>query len=323
MCEHCSRLGSGFPEALGEWDPGGPVLEYTQDRSLPIRMYGPRRLDGDYMPDGLEAGFADGDGYADEGWDEVDYEDDGAFLTEGLRSALHEDYEHLPAQYVQDALLNVFGEVTPAESASLGSALHQIGRAAAQAAEDPLVGQIAAAGLPVAGGAAGTYFLGAGTGTSVGTALGSAVAKSLPTRRSGTGKAPPKAPEPASRQPVSASPEGPPVLGGSPAAAQALCLTQSPAMLKCLMALALGEYGRPSCDGVSVGAAMNLLSKCFAQAAVDADKLAFARSKTPGYLQGANGNPQGDPASPGDRAQALYRAVVAEPSASATRAGTA
>ena len=53
-------------------------------------------------------------------------------------------------------------------------------------------------------------------------------------------------------------------------------------MLKCLMALALGEYGRPSCDGVPVGAAMNLLSKCFAQAAVDADKLTFARSNDTG-----------------------------------------
>jgi hypothetical protein len=306
MCEHCSRLGSGFWEPLEEQDPVGSPT-------------GLSRWDDDYLPGGLEAGFADGDGYADERGDDDDYEDNGAFLTEALRSALHQDYEHLPAQYVQDALLNVFEEATPAESTSLGSALHRI----AQAATDPQVSQIAAAGLPYAGGAAGTYFLGPGAGTAMGTALGSAVAKSLPTPRSGTGKAPPKAPEPASRQPVSASPEGPPILGGSPAASQALCLTQSPTMLKCLMALALGEYGRPSCDGVQVGAAMNLLSRCFAQAAVDADKLAFVRSKTPGYLQGANGDPQVDPASPGDRAQALYRAVMAEPSAPAARAGTA
>lgn len=308
-------------EALGEWYAVG-LPEDTQDGFLPPGMYGPRRWGDGYLHDELEEGFVSSDGYADEGRGGEDY-DNGVFLREALRSALHEDYEHLPAQYVEDALFNVFEEATPAESVSLGSALHQIGKAAAQAAADPQVSQIAAAGLPAAGGAAGTYFGGPGAGTAIGTALGSAVAKSLPTRRSGTGKAPPKAPEPSSRQPVSASPEGPPILGGSPAAAQALYLTQSPAMLKCLMALALGEYGRPSCDGVSVGAAMNLLSRCFAQAAVDADKLAFVRSKTPGYLQGANGDPRVDPASPGDRAQALYRAVMAEPSATAARAGTA
>jgi hypothetical protein len=67
----------------------------------------------------------------------------------------------------------------------------------------------------------------------------------------------------------------PPVAGGSAAAAQGLVLTQQPDVLKGLLALAMGQQGKKSVNGVPVPAIMSMLSSVFGQAAADADELMY------------------------------------------------
>ena len=127
MCEHCSRLGSGFREAPGEWETAGLV-----------ETYGPRHWDDDYLSDGSKKDSRTAT--------DTPTKEGVAMITRTMQALswrrrcgrpCMRTMNACPAQYVQDALLSVFGEVTPAESESLGSALDQIGRAAAQAATDP------------------------------------------------------------------------------------------------------------------------------------------------------------------------------------------
>jgi hypothetical protein len=232
---------------------------------------------------------------------------DVADLGEVLRGALLEDYEDALPEELDEALLNIFETLTPAESFNVGKALSQIEKGAAQALADPTVGQIAGTALPIAGAAAGTYF-GGPAGTAVGASLGSAAAKALPT----SGKARPATAKKlgSSLAPGQRPPAKPPVVGGSDAATRALVLTQDPTALLSLVALALGEHGRKSVNGVPVGAVMNLLSTVFGQAAADADELLYSSEETPAYLLDAEGYPSVDPAAPAERAQALYAALL-------------
>jgi hypothetical protein len=229
-------------------------------------------------------------------------------LGEVLRGALLEDYEDALPEELDEALLNIFDTLTPAESFNVGKALSQIEKGATRALADPTVGQIATTALPIAGGAAGTYF-GGPAGTAVGASLGSAAAKALPT----SGKASPAAVKTVgstAAAPGQPPPAKPPVARGSDAATKALVLTQDPTALLSLVALALGEHGRKSFNGVSVGAVMNLLSTVFGQAAADADELLYASEETPAYLLDGEGYPSVDPAAPADRAHALYAALL-------------
>jgi hypothetical protein len=66
-----------------------------------------------------------------------------------------------------------------------------------------------------------------------------------------------------------------PVAGGSPAAAQALVLTQQPEVVRALLATAMGQHGRKQVSGIPVAQLMALLSQVFGQAAADADELMY------------------------------------------------
>jgi hypothetical protein len=238
--------------------------------------------------------------------------DSGVELGEVLRDVLHEDYEDSSLDELDEALFNIFDSLSPTESLSLGNALNQIAKGAGRAAGDPRVGQFAAAGLPILGGAVGTYF-GGPPGMAAGASLGSAAARALPK----SGK--PAAAEKKSAPSVGQAPVGtPPVTGGSSAAAQGLVLTQQPEVLKSLLALALGAQGRSTVDGVPVGAVMSLLSTIFGQAAADADELVYASEEMSPDPPPVEAYPFRDATAPLDRAQVLYEELLgvgtAEPS---------
>jgi hypothetical protein len=183
-----------------------------------------------------------------------------------LQDAL-DGYDAGDAEDLDEALEAVLDEMSPAEAFNFGKALRTIQSATGKAA------------LPAGAAALGTV-IGGPAGTALGSRLGTAAAKALPGR--------PKTP------PVTI----PPVAGGSAAAAQGLVLTQQPDVLQALLALALGEHGRKSVNGVPVAAVMNMLSSVFGQAAADADELL--------YLGDSDG--ESDPPIPGDRS--LYVALI-------------
>lgn len=208
--------------------------------------------------------------------DDLLYDADIGDLSEVLRDVLHEDYAGAPPEDLDEALYNMLEPLSPAESFNLTKALSQIEKGATQA----LAGPVAQQGLPILGGAAGTFF-GGPAGTALGSGLGTAAAKALTPTKKPTKPAP----------------------GSSVAAAQGLLLTQNKDVLQHLLAAALGQQGRQSINGVPVGAALNMLSTIFGQAAADADELMYSSADD-------EDEPRTDPASPVDRAQALYEAFV-------------
>lgn len=183
-------------------------------------------------------------------------EPEGSY-SEVLVEVLADDYAGADAEALDDALANVMESLSPAEAFGLSKALAQIGRSAGRIASDPAFAQVAATALPVAGGALGTV-IGGPVGTALGTQLGAAAAKSLPR--------PPRA---------AGAPAMPMVAGGSPAAARGLVLTQHPDVLRGLLALAMGDRGKKTVNGVPVAALMSMLSTVFGQAAADADELTY------------------------------------------------
>jgi hypothetical protein len=195
-------------------------------------------------------------------YENLDWFDESADLAEVLRDALHDDYSDASPEEMQDALAEVLESMTPAESFNFAKALKQIERGTSQALSDPVFGQIVRTGLPIAGGALGSV-IAPGIGTALGTSLGTAAAGALP----GGAPARPAAPTPGSVIP--------PVAGGSAAAAQGLVLTQQPDVLKGLLALAMGQQGKRSVNGVPVPAIMSMLSSVFGKAAADADELMY------------------------------------------------
>jgi hypothetical protein len=254
----------------------GDTPEWLAEDAAEADVDGWGMLDENYYP-------------AEELEEELDLEEDFPRLAEVLREALREDYEDAPPEEMENALAGVLEAMTPAESFNLTKALRQVEKGAAQTLADPAVGQIASTALPLAGAAAGTYF-GGPAGTAIGSQLGGAAAKSL----SGAKPTPPAAP------------------GSSPLppAAKGLVLTQDPRVLKTLLALAMGEHGRKSIDGVPIGRIMNLLSTVFNQAAADADELLYSSGETSSYLLDDEGAYLTGPERPADRADALYTTLL-------------
>ena len=217
-------------------------------------------------------------------------------LGEALREALSEEYADSTPEDMEAALFNVMDALTPAESFSFAKALRQIEAGAGQALRDPTFKQIAGTALPLAGGAFGT--LGGPLGTAAGSALGGAAAKAL----AGGGTTP-------STATGAPGPKPPAAAAALPAAAKGLVAMNDPAVQTATLAAALGQQGRASVNGVPVGAVMNMLSTIFGQAAAEADELMYESSTTPAYMLNEQA-PSGDPVAPGDRAQALYAALL-------------
>ena len=195
-------------------------------------------------------------------YEEVDWFDESTELAEVLRDALQDDFSEASPEEMDDALGEVLESMSPAESFNFAKALKQIERGAGQALSDPVFGQVVRTALPIAAGAVGTV-IGGPVGTALGTSLGTAAAGALP----GGAPARPAVPTP--------GPAPPAVAGGSAAAAQGLVLTQQPDVLKGLLALAMGQQGKKSVNGVPVPAIMSMLSSVFGQAAADADELMY------------------------------------------------
>jgi hypothetical protein len=175
---------------------------------------------------------------------------------------LSDDFANASPEEMDEALFGVLESMSPAEAFNFTKALQQISKGAGQALSDPVVGQIVRTALPIVGGAAGTV-IGGPLGTALGSSLGTAAAAALP------GGKPMRPTTPAPTPPASA------VSGGSPAAAKGLVLTQQPDVLKSLLAVAMGQKGQQSVNGIPVAAVMNMLSNVFGQAAADADELSF------------------------------------------------
>ncbi len=248
--------------------------------------------------------------------------DDAVGLGEVLREALHEDYADALPEELEAALDNMLDSMSPAESVNFVKSLRQIEKGASRTLTDPLVGQIAGTALPMAGGAAGTL-LGGPAGTAIGGALGSAAAKALPSAAkagvpaaAGTASSPPPTMSPATMSPATMSPATmspaatAPVRAGSAAAAQGFMLTNQQVAQLGMLALALGDLGRRSIDGVPVGALMSMFSSIFAQAAQDADELYYGGDESSGHLYDGETYPSADSASPADRARALYARLI-------------
>lgn len=210
------------------------------------------------LADFADSTDAEADYWSDADWSDDDWSDDED-LGEVLRAALHEDYLDASPAEMDDALAGVLESMSPAESFNFAKALSQIQRGAGQVLKDPTFGQIARGALPVLGGAVGTV-VGGPAGTALGSSLGQAAAGALPAGRQ---QRPTAAPAPA-------------VAGGSAAAARGLVLTQQPEVLKGLLALAMGQHGTNTVNGVPVASIMSMLSSVFSQAAADADELMYA-----------------------------------------------
>lgn len=273
-----------------------------------------------YVTDLFDDGFDDRDDGFDD-LDEMDDEDvvdfvdvDVSGLEESLYEALSDEYVDVQPEELAEAMSNVFGSLTPAESFNVAKALGQIGKGAAQALDDPALRQIAVAALPIAGGAVGTA-VGGPVGTAVGTSLGAAAGTALSPTPTSAAPKPSKPAAPATASPPPANVPKPAASAGaaaqgSAAAAKALACSQQPDVLKALLALALGEHGRSSVNGIPVGAVMNMLSTIYSRAAADADELSYARERVPSYLFDADGFLSADPISPSERADALYDALL-------------
>jgi len=238
-------------------------------------------------------------------WDEADwYEDelDDEEFEDLEDDADFEDAVDDELVALTDAMSGVLDAVTPAEAFNIGKAFSQLGKGASQVVQDPTVRQIAATAAPLAGGAVGTAF-GGPVGTAVGSSLGAAAGKAL---------APSPAPAPPAAPPAPAAAVTPmkPPATGSTAATKALVSTQLPDVLKALCALAAGAGPATAPSGVPTGALMSMVAKQFEQAAADADELFYASDDS--FL---------DPASPADRADALYAALIGRENAYLAEAG--
>jgi len=219
------------------------------------------------------------------------FEDEDADLAEVLRDALDDAYLDADPEEMDDALTNVLESMSPAESFNFAKALKQIERGAGQVLSDPAFGQIARTALPVAGGALGTV-IGGPVGTALGSSLGTVAAKAIP------GSPRPRL-APAGGPAGRAAVPTPAVAGGSAAAAQGLVLTQQPDVLKGLLALAMGQHGQKSVNGVPVASIMNMLSSVFGQAAADADQLMYLDQE--GWEEYDGGASADDSMPPADR----------------------
>jgi hypothetical protein len=213
-------------------------------------------------------------------WDEdLDWSEESGDLAQVLRGALSEDYSDAGDEEMGEALDAILDVMSPAESFGFTSALRQIQQGAGQVLSNPMVNQFARTALPVGAGMLGTV-IGGPVGTAVGSKLGAVAANALPGRRPVIPTASPAATGglPAMAAPGAVAPAVPGaggVAGGSAAAAQGLVLAQRPDVLQALLALAMGQHGQKSVNGIPVAGVMNMLSSVFGQAAADADELLY------------------------------------------------
>ena len=237
---------------------------------------------------------------------------------DSLRAALSPELAEIAsADEVEALIADMMESLTPAEAFNLGKALTGIQKGAASVLSDPMVGKIAQTALPLAGGAVGA--LGAGpVGSALGADLGRSLAQSLPQRpgASPPGASPPRARPPGASPPGGASPgaapppsQGPPAVGEPTAAMKTLVAVHDPRVLTLLLAAALEGKGRKTVDGVSTGAALDMLRTLATEAAEEVDELARTAEDYPAYLRGGSGRDGVDPAVPTDRARVLYDAL--------------
>lgn len=183
---------------------------------------------------------------------------DTEVLISGLRAGLGEAAMGANDAEVESVLRDVLSEMSLVEGLNFKKALRQVGHQARRALSDPTVRQIAAAGLPVAAGAAGTA-LGGPVGTAIGTHLGAQAAGAL-------------APAPAPRRAAAPRPRAttsPAAKVRSSAAGQALQLSMDPQNMAALLKLALGSPGGTTVDARRAQA-LSLLGTFLQQAAREA-----------------------------------------------------
>lgn len=225
--------------------------------------------------------------------------------AEVLREVLHEDYSDSPSEEMEEALDNILDDMTYEEGLNFNKILRDI-------RQNNTVGQVVDKGLPILGTAVGTYYLGPGGGA-MGNKFGQSAAKAFTVKPQG--KKRPSRPKNITRPSVSAvTPKKTSPNGGSTAAAKLLQLTQSPDVLKTLLALSLGKHGKQEIKtnktgkNVKVGAVMNLLSTLLSEAVDDADVLARTGSQS-SYLYDSEGEFLVDSASSEQRAGVLYDTI--------------
>jgi|GEM_PF-6127045 len=301
-----------------DYDPGDSLDE---DLIWADAYLSPDICEDDLFPE--EAVFRDGDEYeAEDLWDGegVDERDRGA-LVEALRGALSEDLQDASSSDLEEALDNIFSNMSAAEGFSLGNALKTIGSAGKKVVQNRAFVSVAGTLAPVAGAAVGTM-LGGPVGTAIGAKLGSVAGQALsgvpkPSTSGAAGMISPGGIPPTTIPHAPAFVKGRPSLkGGSVAATKLLQMTQNPVVLKGLLSLAMGEYGKKSIPSeaggksVSVGSIANMLSQFAGQVASDAEELAQGYDATPAYLYDEEGQSIADPAVPEARAAALYNALT-------------
>ncbi|MGH9214706.1 MAG: hypothetical protein ACRDZS_00480 [Acidimicrobiales bacterium] len=202
--------------------------------------------------------FADEALYLD---DDRDAYEDVVDLGDAFRDVLHEDYAALSPEETDQALLDVFDSLTPAESFSFAKALGQVQKGTMDTLTNPAFQQLA---LPVVGTA-----LGGPVGGTLAGAAGKALAGSPATSPAASATAPPIAG--ATRPPGTA-------------AKRALVASYLPVVQQALLAGALREHGRKTVSGVPVNEVMKMFSALLGQAAAEADELSEAGEEESAYL---------------------------------------
>ncbi len=192
--------------------------------------------------------------------EDVDWNDEFTEMAETLRDSLEDDYG-ATTQQMQEALLDVFDSLSPAESFNLGKALSQIEKGASSAIRDPTIGQLARTALPLAGGA-------------VGTLVGGTARNSCGQPRRPGGRPSPSGVKPSKadgRDSTGCSRRGERVV----VLLQGLVLTQKPEVLKSLSPSPSASMAANRSTASRSGAVLSLLSSVFGQAAADADELLY------------------------------------------------
>lgn len=217
-----------------------------------------------------------------------------------LEEILAPEYRDLPPKQIKQVVQTTLGPVYPEDLEDFSKTLQNVGTAVSKAL--PQV-------LPVAGTVVGTAFggpLGGALGGALGSAAGGAISgtQSRPTRVT-----PAPQPPPPQAAPYTAPSEPSSVPSGSPATAQLLQAMFHPKMLQALMAMAMGQAGRPNIPvggtPVPPGAFTNLLSVLATRAAAEYNAVA-PKGGSPRYFQDYAGEPMGDPAVDEHRAEALW-----------------
>jgi len=212
-----------------------------------------------------------------------------------LREVIHPEIARLPAEQLEATLerYNIDAEAMENWLSTLGG--------------------IAQAVLPIAGKVVGTVY-GGPVGATVGGYLGSLAGGAVGSLTGQQPSAPAQTPQvpPSSFPPggVAPLPPGSQVPGASPAAGQLMQTMLRPETMQALMAMLMGQLGRPNVQvgatPVPVGAFSNLLGTLANQAASEYNAAtSAAREAVPEYMRDYAGEAVGDPAVTEHRARAL------------------